>query len=267
MTATEDTADRPAELLEQRPATRSRWHPLVVLPELAWMLALIFGYSLARLFVVDAGTGYHNAQSLWSVERALRLPSEAAFQQWVLHSPTVIRLANEYYASAHFPVTAVFLFWVYVWRQDSWRWVRNALTVFTAAALLIETLLPMAPPRLVHEFGMVDTGVAMGQSVYPASTHNGLANQFAAMPSVHVGWALLVAVCVITMTRGWWRWLALLHPLATAFVVTATANHYWADGIVAALLLGGTFLLPFVRRKLPSRRHTVAAGTVVPVSG
>lgn len=269
MTATEDTTtERSAEFLRgQGEVARSRWHPLVVLPELAWMLALVFGYSLARLFVVDAATGYHNAEQLWSIERALHLPSEAAFQHWVLRSPDVVRLANEYYASAHFPVTAVFLFAVYVWRYDAWRWVRNAMTVFTAAALLIEALLPMAPPRLVHGFGMVDTGVAMGQSVYPASTHNGLANQFAAMPSVHVGWALLVAICVITIARGWWRWLALVHPVLTVLVVTVTANHYWSDGIVAALLLGGTFLLPFVYRRLPPRRRTFAGEPAAPVTG
>ena len=267
MTATENTTDRPVDFLEERGTTRSRWHPLVVLPELAWMLALIFGYSLARLFVVDAATGYRNAEHLWSVERWLHLPSEAAFQHVVLRWPEAVRLANDFYASAHFPVTAVFLFWVYVWRQDAWRWVRNAMTIFTAAALLIEALLPMAPPRLVHGFGMVDTGVAMGQSVYPASPHNGLANQFAAMPSVHVGWALLVAVCVIAIVRSPWRWLALVHPLVTALVVTVTANHYWSDGIVAALLLGGTFLLPVVRRRLPSRRVELDAGTAVPVSG
>jgi hypothetical protein len=266
VTAAEETTDRPVEFLPERAVSRSRWHPLVVLPELAWMLALIFGYSLARLFVVDAATGYHNAQHLWHLERALHLPSEAAFQHWVLQVPELIRLANEYYASAHFPITAVFLFWVYVWRHDAWRWVRNAMTVFTAAALLMEALLPMAPPRLVHGFGMVDTGVAMGQSVYPSSTHSGVANQFAAMPSVHVGWALLVAICVITITRGWWRWLALVHPLITVFVVTVTANHYWSDGIVAAVLLVGTFALPFVYRKLPGRRPPVVIADRVPVS-
>lgn len=267
MTAAEDTTDRATAFLGGRAAARSRWHPLVVLPELAWMLALVFGYSLARLFVVDAATGYRNAHDLWSVERALHLPSEAAFQHWALQSPELIRLANQYYASAHFPVTALFLFWVYVWRHDAWRWVRNVMTVFTAVCLVIEAVLPMAPPRLVPAFGMEDTGVAMGESVYPASPHNGLANQFAAMPSVHIGWALLVAICVITVLRTRWRWLALLHPLLTIVVVTVTANHYWADGIVAALLLGGTFLLPFVYRRLPSRQRAVVVEEPTPVSG
>jgi hypothetical protein len=66
---------------------------------------------------------------------------------------------------------------------------------------------------------------------------------------------------VITIVRGRWRWLALVHPLLTVVVVTVTANHYWADAIVAGLLLGGTFLLPLVRRRLPSRRPAFARGT------
>lgn len=237
MTAPDEAADAPGRTPAPPAQRRSLWHPLVVLPELVWMLALIFGYSLARLFVVDPANGYRNARHLWTVERTLDLPSEAGFQRWFVHAHVVLRLANEYYASAHFPLTAVFLFWIYVWRHESWRWVRNAMTILTASSLAIEALLPMAPPRLVPAFGMVDTGVLLGQSVYPARTDSGVANQFAAMPSVHVGWALLVAVGVILVTRSRWRWLALIHPLITAFVVTVTANHYWGDAIVAALLV------------------------------
>jgi hypothetical protein len=252
---------------DRRAQRRSLWHPLVVLPELAWMLALIFGYSLARLFVVDAATGYRNAHHLWAVERALQLPSETGFQRLFLHTPGVLRVANEYYASAHFPLTAVFLFWIYVFRHDSWRWVRNAMTVLTASCLLIEALLPMAPPRLVPAFGMADTGVLLGQSVYPARTNSGVANQFAAMPSVHVGWALLVALGVILVTRSRWRWLALLHPVLTAVVVTVTANHYWADGIVAALLVAVALLVThgarrraMVRAETPRELHPALSG-------
>jgi hypothetical protein len=259
---TEDTAGRRVTDLDGTGSgQRSLWHPLVVLPELAWMLALVFGYSLARLVVVDPAGALRNARALWTAERDLHLPSEATFQQLVLHRPELLRLANDYYASAHFPVTAAFLFWVYVWRHDAWRWVRNAMTAFTAAALLIEALLPMAPPRLVPSFGLVDTGRALGQSVYPASPHNGVANQFAAMPSVHVGWAVLVGACLVLIARGRWRWLALVHPVLTVLVVTVTANHYWSDAIVAVLLVAGAFLLPVVARRRPAGRE-LPAGAV-----
>jgi hypothetical protein len=248
-------------------ARRPLWHPLVVLPELVWMLALVFGYSAARLFVVDAATGYDNAFRLWHLERDLHLPSEAAVQQLALHSPAVLHLAADYYASAHFPVTSVFLFWVYVFRHGSWRSVRNAMTAFTAVSLLIEALVPMAPPRLVPAFGLQDVATRLGESVYPASTSNGLANQFAAMPSVHFGWALIVGVGVVLLTRTRWRWLALAHPLVTLVVITVTANHYWLDSVVAGVLVAGAlFASALLRRLQQARQAARGAARLAPVS-
>jgi hypothetical protein len=239
----------------------------VVLPELVWMLVLVFGYSAARLFVVDATTGYDNAFRLWDLERVLHLPSEAAVQQLALHSPTFLRAVDDYYAYAHFPVTAVFLFWVYVFRHGAWKWVRNAMTAFTAVALLVEALVPMAPPRLVPIFGLQDVAARLGESVYPRSATSGVANQFAAMPSVHFGWALVVGLCVVALTRTRWRWLALAHPLITLVVITVTANHYWLDSVVAGLLvLGALSASTAVRRLQEVRAAARAAAGMTPVS-
>ena len=84
---------------------------------------------------------------------------------------------------------------------------------------------------------MVDTAVRYGQSVY-AGAAGFDADQLSAMPSVHVGWAILVAIAVIGAARSRWRWLALVYPVLTTLVVVVTANHFWLDGIVAAALLG-----------------------------
>jgi hypothetical protein len=246
---------------------RPLWHPLVVLPELVWMLALVFGYSAARLFVVDPATGYSDAFRLWDLERDLHLPSEAAVQQLAQHVPALMRLAVDYYGSAHFPVTSVFLFWVYVFRHGSWRWVRNTMTAFTAVALLIEALVPMAPPRLVPTFGLQDVATVLGESVYPASASSGLANQFAAMPSVHFGWALIVGLGVVLLTRTRWRWLALAHPVITLVVITVTANHYWLDSVVAgALVAGALFASSLLRRLQEVRGAARRAAALAPVS-
>jgi hypothetical protein len=256
-----------AHALVDPPGRRPIWHPWVVLPELVWMLVLVFGYSAARLFVVDATTGYDNAFRLWDLERDLHLPSEAAVQQLALHSPDLLRAVDDYYAYAHFPVTAVFLFWVYVFRHGSWRWVRNAMTLLTGVSLLIEALVPMAPPRLVPIFGLQDVAARLGESVYPRSASSGLANQFAAMPSVHFGWALLVGVCVVALTRTRWRWLALAHPAITLVVITVTANHYWLDSVVAGLLvLGALSASTAVRRLQEVRAAARAAAGMTPVS-
>src|SRR6202012_1408695 len=104
------------------------------------------------------------------------------------------------------------------------------------AASLITQLAPVAPPRLLPGTGLVDTAIRYGQSVY--SWNGGFhADQYSAMPSVHVGWALIVAVDVIPPARRRWPWLAAGYPALTLLVVVVTANHYWLDGIVAALLV------------------------------
>jgi hypothetical protein len=105
---------------------------------------------------------------------------------------------------------------------------------------------------------LVDTGQVYGPTVYGASPETDtLSNQFAAMPSLHFGWALMVAIGLIAATRSRWRRLWLLHPLLTLLVIVGTANHYWIDAVVAAALLGIT--LAVIR--LPRRTATSAGRT------
>ena len=89
---------------------------------------------------------------------------------------------------------------------------------------------------MLTSVGFVDEAVQLGQSVYGAFG-SGVAAQLSAMPSVHVAWAALIAIEVIRASPSRWRWLIVLHPVVTTFVVVVTANHYWADGIVAVVLL------------------------------
>jgi len=114
------------------------------------------------------------------------------------------------------------------------RW-RNAGAVLTGACLLIQ-MIPVAPPRLLPQLGFVDTAVRYGQSVYGTGGIK-IAPQLAAMPSVHVGWAVFIAVAVVAVSTSPWRWLIVLHPALTLFAVVSTANHWWLDGVVAAALL------------------------------
>ena len=108
---------------------------------------------------------------------------------------------------------------------------------------------------------MVDTAVKYGQSVY--SWHGGFnADELSAMPSVHVGWALIVALAVITVSRSRWRWLAAGYPLLTLLVVVVTANHFWLDGIVAAalvaMIIAGQRLARRLRSGNPPERTPVS---------
>jgi len=212
-------------------------------PSLARELLLICGLFLIYRVVRLAITGqddlaYDNAWWVWDVERALRLPDEELLQDWALQWPDLLKAANWYYVAVHFPVTAAFLAWGW-WQRppQEYRWARRLITTLTALALLVHVLMPLAPPRMLDQLGFLDTMAAFGPSAYGDSTAT-IANQFAAMPSLHVGWALLIAVVVMRTVASPWRWLVVLHPTITVVVVVATANHYWIDAIASALLLG-----------------------------
>jgi hypothetical protein len=176
-------------------------------------------------------------------------------QSALLHSDTLVHIANTYYATVHFPATAAFLIWLYLRRPTHYVWARRVLALLTAAALLGHLTFPLAPPRLVAAAGLVDTGQVYGPTVYGAHpATDAMANQFAAMPSLHFGWALMVAIGLIAATRSRWRWLWLLHPLLTLLVIVGTANHYWLDAIVATALLG----IALAVIQLPHRTTTTA---------
>jgi PAP2 superfamily protein len=172
---------------------------------------------------------------IWHVERVLHLPSEAALQQAFLPHPLLVQALNLYYAVLHFPVLIGCLIWLFVRHRGRYWQIRATVLLFTAGSLLIQ-FISVAPPRLLPGVGMSDTGLAYGQSVYAPGLKLDPA-QLAAMPSVHVGWALLVAVAIIITARSRWRWLWLLYPVLTTLAVVVTANHFWLDGIAAAALL------------------------------
>lgn len=179
------------------------------------------------------------------------LPSERSAQRLLDSSELLARAANWYYAAMHFTALGLLLLWLFARHRDRYPRVRNVLVLLTAASLLIQ-LIPVAPPRLLPDLGFVDTAARYGESVYGISTIT--IDQLSAMPSVHVGWALLVGWAVIGVSRSRYRWWILAHPVLTVFVVTATANHFWLDGIVAALLLAGSIgLVRLVERLRPGR--------------
>lgn len=253
-----DAAIRPAP--PQGAASASHTNDTARRPPLRRELLLVVGlfvvYKVGRqLATGHTGEAFGNAHRVWDLERAVHLPDEGAVQTALLHSDTLVYLANTYYATVHFPATVAFLVWLYLRHPAHYVWARRVLAVITAAALVGHLTFPLAPPRLLGEAGLVDTGQVFGPTVYGAQpTTDSMANQFAAMPSLHFGWALMVAIGLIAATRSRWRLLWLLHPLFTLLVIVGTANHYWLDAIVATALLG----IALAVIHLPHRTATTA---------
>ncbi|MGW7263948.1 phosphatase PAP2 family protein [Streptomyces sp. NPDC054842] len=223
-----------------RPAPRDTSARPPLVRELLLVVGLFVVYKAGRqLANGHTAEAFRNAHRVWDWERAAHLPGEGTVQHALLHGDTLVHVANTYYATVHFPATAAFLVWLYLRRPAHYVWARRILAAVTAAALVLHLAFPLAPPRMLGEAGLVDTGQVYGPTVYGARpATDSMANQFAAMPSLHFGWALMVAVGLIVATRSRWRLLWLLHPLFTLLVIVGTANHYWLDAIAATALLG-----------------------------
>jgi PAP2 superfamily protein len=206
---------------------------LILLLYALWQFA--GAWSLGR-----ASAAMTRGQAIWSAERAIHLPSERAVQAIVLPHTTLLHWLNWYYAAVHVPALGACLVWLFVRHRSVYPRVRTAVALVTGASLVIQ-LFPVAPPRLLPHLGVVDTGAVVGPSVYRRGAP-GL-DQLSAMPSLHVGWAVIVAVGVIWASRSQWRWLALAYPVLTMFTVVATGNHYWADGLVATALCAAAVLI------------------------
>ncbi len=207
--------------------------------ELALVIALLLVYKYGRHLVAEGHVhqALENAREVIGVERTLGVFSEARLQDLVDGNLTLIRFLNAYYLLAHALVTAVAFFWLYVRHWDVYRRFRNVMVVMTLTGLVVHVGFPLAPPRMFPKFGFVDTAKLFGPAAYGnGSPYKGFANQFAAMPSLHFGWALVIAWAVLLATTSRWRYLVLLHPFFTLAAIVLTANHYWIDAFAALLL-------------------------------
>jgi hypothetical protein len=221
---------------------RRWWHSRLgasLLLEIFIVATLLFIYKAARLLAEgDVSVAVHHARQVIDFERALGVFNEENVQSVALKSTAVIKFLNNYYLWAHFTVTIAMLVWLYVKKPLGYIAVRRVLVVVTALGLIGHALYPLAPPRLVNGFGFVDTAAIFGPNSYGAKgTYGNLANQFAAMPSLHFAWAVVVAWGVIKFASSRWRYLSIMHPVLTLLAIVLTANHYWTDAAVGLVLV------------------------------
>ena len=206
--------------------------------DLARQIVLFCGaYWLYRLVrgLVDgrAADAFANARSVVDVERALGLFFEPGLHSWATGHQLVIDGASWMYLNSHFVITTIALAWIYLRRNDSFYFVRNMFCVAMGIALVGYMAFPTAPPRFMPEWGFTDS---VAQFTGVTSSTDALYNPFAAIPSMHVAFSLMIGFSMIGMTRR--RWAQVLwacYPLLVTVVVVATANHWWFDAFLGAL--------------------------------
>jgi hypothetical protein len=183
----------------------------------------------------QAGTAFDNASKLIRIEQQLGIFHEAFLQQLILPKLWVIDFFNYLYIWGHLPVIIAVAVWLYTRHRQNYALFRNAFLISGLIALIGFSTVPLAPPRYMPEFGFTDT-IVHAQSYY-AFQNPKIVNQYAAMPSLHFGWDLLVAIAIGTQTRARQvRWVALLLPVVMLGGIVFTANHYFLDAAAGALV-------------------------------
>ena len=225
--------------------------------EIILIVVTFLGYERIRhLTKGDTDAAFANARQVVAVERGLHLFVEHPVQELAMRLDGAITFLNHYYVFVHFPISFGFVGWVVLRHRDLYPRFRNWFLSVTMAALVIHVAYPLAPPRMLDHEGFVDTLQRYGPSIYTQDTNQSVANQFAAMPSLHFGWALLIALMFMRIKGGRWSWLALAHPAITLLAIVATANHYLADAAVAmVLVVGVNALLTTLAHRHPSHRQ------------
>jgi membrane-associated phospholipid phosphatase len=217
-----------------------RWLPsgwFDAIRQLLLFAGAYYVYRLVRGFVDgQAGLAFENARALVDIERSLGLFFEPGLQAWAKGEEWLLTFANWMYVNSHFVVTTTFLIWLYLARNHAYYYVRNMFLVAMGLALVGYMAFPTAPPRFLPEWGFSDT-VATFVGETAENSANVLYNPFAAVPSMHVAFALMIAIPAFILVRN--RVLKALwavYPLVVTFVVMATANHYWLDAALGALV-------------------------------
>lgn len=207
---------------------------------------------------------YHHALAQIRWERALGLFQERTIQAWFLHSRLFIQLADLFYATIHFALPVVALVWLFRSRPERYlRW-RDALAWTTALALVCFTVFPLMPPRMLpSSYGIVDTMVKVGGlGSWDRALLDEAGNQFAAMPSLHVSWALWSCLALLPLVRRpWAKALLILDPIATVAVILATGNHFTLDIVGGVVVLGAGYGLALLTPRFLPRRLAVPALT------
>jgi hypothetical protein len=219
--------------------------------ELALVALAFLLYFIVRGQVVDRpAVALAHARDVVHLERQLGVFWEPAWQSSILDSMLWIKFFNFVYFWLDFPLIACLGILMYLTRRRQYTFTRDTLLFSGALALVMYNIFPVAPPRLLADTGVIDTLQKYNNLSYQAQSTQFFVNPYAAMPSLHVGWSLLLAIGVLS-AYGRYRWvwpLALLHPLTQSASTIFTGNHFFLDGVVGVAVAAAGLALALAMR-------------------
>jgi hypothetical protein len=216
--------------------------PLDLLRQIALFAAAYYVYRLTRGIADDpdvATTAFRNARDVIDIERTLNVFVEPSVQTFVAGERWLADIAAWLYINAQTSITLGALAWIYLRRNSSFYFVRNMFLVAFGIALIGYAVFPTAPPRFLPEWGFIDTVAQFTGVSQDSVTVDALFNPYAAVPSMHAGFALMIGWPLARLVKprplkAFWA----TYPLIVTFVIVATANHFLADAFLGAVTAG-----------------------------
>lgn len=222
------------------------------------LIGVLYGaYELSRGFSdVDVPSALKNGREILHLERVWHLAPERVLNAALTHATVIAVIASYFYSLMHYLVTPTVLVWMYRRHREHYGSARTALAISTGLGLIGYLVLPTAPPRMLDHSGLRDTladtqhwGWWGGEGSVPRGL-GALTNQFAAMPSLHVGWSIWCGVLIaIYARRRWVKALGVSYPVVTTVVVMATGNHYLLDALAGGVIMAAGALLAVTLRR------------------
>ncbi len=215
--------------------------------EAVLLVGLMVIYWLIRGALPErTADAFARADHIIRIEQRLGIFWESGWQEHIIGSRALVDIVNGIYLYGHLPLLVASGIWIYVQSRERYRVYRNALLISAVIGLFIYGFFPVAPPRLMPNLGFVDT-IAMFNNKSNTMQPGFIVNHYAAVPSLHFGWALLVGIALIDIARNWWvRAFAVLFPTFMFFAIVLTGNHFIFDAMAGALVVLLAIVLAFV---------------------
>jgi membrane-associated phospholipid phosphatase len=235
--------------------------------DLARQAAILVSVDMAYTAVRGIADGHRSVaiahgQQVIDLEQSTGTFFEPSLQAFFLPAQTVIDFANQIYLNAQFSIALGFLVWLYLFRNESYYFVRNMFVVSMGLALVGYSLYPTAPPRMFPQLGFVDTLNAFAEVGHDSTAAKLFINPYAAVPSMHCAFAMMIGGSAFMVCRNWWSKAAwAVWPFLVTWVTIVTANHYWVD---AALGWGVALTSAVVAHRLLARARPEAWSFRVP---
>jgi len=212
--------------------------------QLFLLLACYAAYDVARVAVRGReAAAMADARAIINAEKTLHLYVEPFIQAKLSYVHVLVEGMNWFYANAHLPATILMLTWIYLYRHETWSFFRNWFLTMNALAMTVFAILPVAPPRLVPTSGIVDTLFLYSPHPYSTGVLSFVTNQYAALPSLHIGYSVFLALAVFLLSSNRVaRTLAVVYPVLVLIAIVVTGNHYLLDAVAGVLVLGVAFV-------------------------